>query len=712
MPVRMRFDPTDPDDEDAYQRTRQHLVDELERWLADNGRDPDLVHDATLALDWRYSYDDGDLDRWQADHAADWLLDWCPRKVSTDDAGMRTMPDGLVALVEMLADRGLLVGGAHAARQVRDAIDELREPFVAAMRDPANHGMGKSLLAALPSLADGDLADGDLADHLLDPDALAELMDRFNALPFEERDRILGGVGAGAGASPSGRGALPVHAPVLPHRPPNDEAIEASATASPLLDKVERLRTYLGTGRPLTARGNLKLVDGRALVELLDTGDEPDHTIGGVTSTMRSTDDLLWLPFIVEAAIGARAVRRHQGKLVPVQAWSRRDTRQRAAALADAALALGPYQLGWQYRGGLWAHLGDALDDAAVHLMAPGICPGVVLELDDMVEPLAAGLGAILGAEVLSRLFRSDHDHRDEMLRRDLARIATTLELAGLVRWEGSTTVADRFGLDHRGGGALTLTPLAHHVLPPLLERVGYRLEALPSVTDLDAAGLLDAIVELVGPNVDVLLLPEGSLLDTAGDMPVDLDDVDAEEALDAITALRAAVRDLASEWVGDRSPNDAGAEIVAAMLTTAGAAERLAALGLLVLLGPEVEAPVRGLLGGPFDGHALVWVLATGTGEPPTVDDPRGPVVDLLAVTLRYAHPDDRGAELVDRFDAAVPPDERLDVLATIWRLPLAEVADVLDELGRSHPDKAVAKAARKAAIRHRSAHPHLRRP
>jgi len=36
-----------------------------------------------------------------------------------------------------------------------------------------------------------------------------------------------------------------------------------------------------------------------------------------------------------------------------------------------------------------------------------------------------------------------------------------------------------------------------------------------------------------------------------------------------------------------------------------------------------------------------------------------------------------------------------------------VAEVAGVLEALGRVHPDKAVAKAARKAAVQHRSAHP-----
>jgi hypothetical protein len=46
----------------------------------------------------------------------------------------------------------------------------------------------------------------------------------------------------------------------------------------------------------------------------------------------------------------------------------------------------------------------------------------------------------------------------------------------------------------------------------------------------------------------------------------------------------------------------------------------------------------------------------------------------------------------------------EPLQLREGMWRHPAAETAVVLDALGRHLPDRALAKAARKAAVRHRS--------
>jgi hypothetical protein len=56
---------------------------------------------------------------------------------------------------------------------------------------------------------------------------------------------------------------------------------------------------------------------------------------------------------------------------------------------------------------------------------------------------------------------------------------------------------------------------------------------------------------------------------------------------------------------------------------------------------------------------------------------------------------------ELCTLFGAAQEP---LRLLENMWRHPAPETAPVLDALGRHLPDRTLAKAARKAAVRHRS--------
>jgi hypothetical protein len=54
--------------------------------------------------------------------------------------------------------------------------------------------------------------------------------------------------------------------------------------------------------------------------------------------------------------------------------------------------------------------------------------------------------------------------------------------------------------------------------------------------------------------------------------------------------------------------------------------------------------------------------------------------------------------------FSEAPHSDDQYAALDQIWRHPSSLTAPVLDALGQHHPDRALAKAARKAAIKHRS--------
>lgn len=113
------------------------------------------------------------------------------------------------------------------------------------------------------------LADGiDIEDR----DQTQAWIEAFNVGPIEDRDAILGSSFDFEDAAPE---------IVLPHRQEVDyDLARGSAKDAPILAKFRALAGHLGEGRRLTDRGNLKLADARALVDLLETGDEMDAAIG------------------------------------------------------------------------------------------------------------------------------------------------------------------------------------------------------------------------------------------------------------------------------------------------------------------------------------------------------------------------------------------------------------------------------------------------
>jgi hypothetical protein len=84
---------------------------------------------------------------------------------------------------------------------------------------------------------------------------------------------------------------------------------------------VQQLRTlvdWVGTGRPLTATGQVKLADARELVPLLATGDVIDPRIGARTFHTTSSAELDNLSLLIEWAKKARLVRVVKNRLVTV----------------------------------------------------------------------------------------------------------------------------------------------------------------------------------------------------------------------------------------------------------------------------------------------------------------------------------------------------------------------------------------------------------
>ena len=79
---------------------------------------------------------------------------------------------------------------------------------------------------------------------------------------------------------------------------------------------------------------------------------------------------------------------------------------------------------------------------------------------------------------------------------------------------------------------------------------------------------------------------------------------------------------------------------------------------------------------------------------EEPDVAEMAWLLTDVLAAT----------GEVEESFSSAVPAGREQEIFDAMWRLRHPDVWDVLTMIGEEHPDKKIAKAARKAAFKARS--------
>jgi hypothetical protein len=114
-----------------------------------------------------------------------------------------------------------------------------------------------------------------------------------------------------------------------------------------------------------------------------------------------------------------------------------------------------------------------------------------------------------------------------------------------------------------------------------------------------------------------------------------------------------------------------------------------------------ELAAPaVRRQMGGPHDGLVLHWLSDNSDLDPESLEPARvlAGLIDVLAAALDIGGPDSVIACLQDE-EGSLP-----DLMDTLWRMDHPRVGEVLEVIGRHHPAKPVAKAARKALMKHRN--------
>ncbi|GGX41815.1 hypothetical protein ACF063_18640 [Streptomyces chartreusis] len=184
-----------------------------------------------------------------------------------------------------------------------------------------------------------------------------------------------------------------------------------------------------------------------------------------------------------------------------------------------------------------------------------------------------------------------------------------------------------------------------------------------------------------------------------------DLADKGADALLDGTATFpQAAAQTETEQWLARRESLAAARELLAAARGgDAGAPlRRLRCQQALSLVGPEAEPALREVLDDPeLGGLARVWLTEAGFPDvpAPSQDLVFWLTVDTVAAQLAAEGNSDELRALVEGLAA-----QHSGFFAAAWRVEHPATADVLEAMGRLHPDKKVAKEARKAAFKARS--------
>ena len=221
-------------------------------------------------------------------------------------------------------------------------------------------------------------------------------------------------------------------------------------------------------------------------------------------------------------------------------------------------------------------------------------------------------------------------------------------------------------------------------------------------VARLTPLGLAAVRTQLVQSGVDIPLLPDTEHM-TAAQLIAMAEGVSEEE----FTAEAAA-------WLSYRTAEAAARELLA-VAAAADAASRILAVSVVMTeLGALAEPVWREELGRiELRGYAITALATLSGGDPaadplpglePDVRDLAWMITDALAAEGWDDPGDDTGLQpeaLAKRLGEAIPAGQELAMFELMARLPHPDAADVLTVIGRRHPDKKIAKLARKSAYK-----------
>ncbi len=650
-------------DEDEYWATKGQLLAEIEDSMRSDGGEVDGIDEAVssiaLLLDWRWNYSSGQLDDWHLGDVDDFLLDWAPRKYSAPPEAGAELCAAVADFFLHMGGRDRLTGGPDRAAALMAHAHAISPDVVEAMGDQSRFGLAKSMFSTPLTGADGDpLADvarllerGDLDEDQLQA-LLDERMAAFNALSREQRTAITDGTLGDHSRLPQ-RISIPVVAIA-----PTAEELERSIGASRLITMIDALIDHIGPkGIAVTSAGNLRLADAKGLVGLLGTDDEfePHLPWKDGPEPVRTSTDLPQLTLVFDAAEAAGAFDRLKTKVKVDPDWFEMSIVERAVEIIDGVIDLRPlsHATHWQPLYEITA----LIEDGIPHWLAIALPEGAEIQ----VEPIVDQAIDLVGSEYQrSGTLFSSTEFIKWYVTEQVSAVFALLEFAGLVEWQDSVETTDDRERSIRSGGWFRLTPLGRHTMVDHIRLAGYDF---PTLDDLGGASA-EAVVN--------------ALLTTS---------TDADELLD--------------RWRPDDSTEDRAAALAEFAMDAELPEQRLLTMELLAALEPlsDVAPVVRQMLDSPLSGHAAMFLLSNDLATPEDLGAflDIGPMVDLLSTLLD--EPDVLASMFLTSYGAMDG-----DLLEELWRHDQPETIAILETLGAHLPDRKLAKAARKAALKHRS--------
>ncbi|KOV69768.1 hypothetical protein [Streptomyces sp. MMG1121] len=249
-----------------------------------------------------------------------------------------------------------------------------------------------------------------------------------------------------------------------------------------------------------------------------------------------------------------------------------------------------------------------------------------------------------------------------------------------------------------------TLEPIGLVEYQPVDEALMADADEEPSApvddTDVSRYGMV-RLTPLGAYGLRARLLDAGFAAPAVGELA----DKGADALLDGTAGFgQSAAQAETEQWLARREPLTGARELLsAARGADAGAPlRRLRCQQALSLIGVEAEPALREVLDDPeLGGLARVWLSEQGAAGVPAPPEEMvfWLTIDTVAAQLAAEGNSEELQALVEGLAA-----QHSGFFATAWRVEHPATADVLEAMGRLHPDKKVAKEARKAAFKARS--------
>ncbi len=574
------------------------------------------------------------------------LLRVYPRKITVlDRADAEDTIPAVRDFLAYLAESGGMTEGA--TRKLERELDRIAPQFADAVMDPANWGTARSFVQAM-------VADGvDMSDQTAVERWIAEYNTRVDPAgvvfdPGEEYEDD------GEGINFKDAFGLPDQLP--PMRLPAEAELAGMARGAPMIGQLQALTAWLGTGRAVTENAELAGDDAAEAAAALDLGAADPPAVGRMRDVPRL--DYLWRLALDAGFIELDEDEAHAIPGEVAQAWAGGDDDEvldiwemmfaLVMGTLDVVASLDPR------RSGDLDFLGQGATLAVMLFLArPDGLP--VAEVSEVIRSAAVDELAPARVEKIWQSWVRAHGDPARLLLDQMVAV-------GAVRIS-----------DSEDGDVARLTPLGLAAMRTQFANSEVEVPLLPPAEEMTAA--------------DLIAMAEGA----------------SEEEFQAETAA----------WLTYRTPESAARELLSVAVES-DPASRVLAVAVVTELGAPAEPAWRDVLGQrELRGYAKA-TLATLAGCDPAAavpseleladDDLAWVLTDTLVADGWDDLDDEAGYEpvaLAERLGEAIPAGRELAAFEMMARVPHPDAASVLTVIGRYHPDKKIAKAARKSAYK-----------